>query len=380
MAPIFIYEEEEMSIFIFEENDYEKTLKEYFLFFKSAFDKIYNQDVVYNSKDRSFKIDYNDRKKISLTLDDSVACLNDSFDNMLDYIVKNKINDLGFANDVISTIVNYFYSVDVKISADFLSYVLKATKNAALKNNRDFSIVGIDTFILLFRDSLYKQYSTKKERERVYSYIFNERKDLLNLETYNHLSGYCLNKERNISQYFGVGLSLLTKYPEYKNQIINFLRVLVYGKEETPSAYHFKDVDLTSVKVKEIPEEFFENMSIQVLLTLRNYQGVNSKIGKRINEYLYKHSLKDEISLIFFSIYSAITLDKDYIYKINKKYPDIFSKYLNDFFKISYKNPHIIYQCEYFIKQQKLDLDIRSKDFWEDAFYKLILKYAKGGE
>lgn len=367
-----------MSVCIFnnEENNYEKMIESYFLsFFKNSFDKIYNQNVIYNANARFFDI----KHKVCVESNKTITYLKASFDMMLDYLLKNKIEDTTFANDVINTIITHFYFTNIKISADLMSYVLEKTKEVSLRSNRDLSIIGPDTFFNLFIDSLYKQHSTKKEREHIYSYIFNERKDLLDIENYEHLNGYCLNKERNISEYFGVGLYILTHYPEYKEQALKFLKLLVYKKEDMPSSYSFKQINFKSVKVEDIPEDFFSIMNMKVLLVIRNYQGVNSKIGKRIDQYITEN-LNNEKDKIIFSIYTAITLNKGYIYKVNKSNPDIFSIYLKKAFDIMDRSSHILYQCEDFIKVENLNLDIRAKDFWNTHFYPLIIEYTKGGK
>lgn len=366
-----------MSLFIRNnsDDDFEKNLELYFAFFKQSFETFYSKNILYSIDDRFFKIDYDDRKKIIVNSNIVLECLKKDFDNMLEYLLKNKIEDTFYANYAIEELINYFTHIDIKISSEFLSYILFKTKKMSNQYNKDFSIVGIDTFINLFRDCLYKNLLTKKERENIYDYIFNSRKDLLEIDSYRHLNGYYLNKERSVSQYFSWGISILTNYPQYEEQVLKLLKVLVYKKEDTPSSYSFKDINFETSKIKNIPDSFFKVINLKTLLVIRNYQGLSSKIGKRINNYIIENLLINEEAKTDYAIYTAITLDEKYIKKMNKKIPDIFKNYLKTSFNTMYKNPHIAHQCDDFIKSNGLELNVRKTDFWNEDFYPLITKY-----
>jgi len=366
-----------MSLFIKNDSDddFDKNLEFNFTFFKQSFEVFYAKKIFYSIDERFFEIDYDDREKIMVNSDIVLEYLKKDFNSMLDYLLKNKIEDTFYANCAIEDLINYFSHVDIKISAEFLSYILFKTKEMSNKYNRDFSIVGIDTFINLFRDCVYKDHLTKKEREEIYNYIFNSRKDLLEIDSYSHLNGYYLNKERNISQYFTLGISILTKYPQYEEQVLKLLKVLVYKKEDMPSSYSFKDVSFEKSKIKNIPDSFFKVINLKVLLVIRNYQGLSSNISKRINDYIIENLLINEEAKIDYAIYTAITLDEKYIKKMNKKNHNIFKNYLKKSFDTMYKNPHIAHQCDDFIKIKNLELNVRKTDFWNEDFYPLITKY-----
>lgn len=366
-----------MSLFIKNnsDDDFEKNLELNFNFFKKSFEYFYDKELSYSLDNRFFEINYENRKNIVVNSNTVLEYLKKDFDSMLEYLLINKIEDTFYANYAIEELINYFTHIDIKISADFLSYILFKTKEMKNKYNRDFSIVGIDTFINLFRDCVYKNHLTKKEREEIYNYIFNSRKELLEIDSYSHINGYYLNKERNISQYFTLGISILTTYPQHEEQVLKLLKVLVYKKEDMPSSYSFKDISFETSKIKNIPNSFFKIINLKALLVIRNYQGVSSKIGKRINNYIIENSLINEEAKIDYSIYTAITLDEKYIKKMNKDIPNIFKSYLKKSFDTMYKNPHIAHQCDDFIKSKGLALNVRKTDFWNEDFYPLIAKY-----
>lgn len=349
-------------------------IQKYVLIFQDAFEKVCGEKVEYDSNISFFEID----KRSSISFDpESIGLLKNATDSLFEeYHAQKKYYadiDVHAINYVLDEVIIHLKG-NYELALSFYSYLLSQSKALSEKYNENYYFFGLYTLFYLFDDCIHKGLLTNKQKEDFYNSIFVKHIDVLSIENYKDMHTYYVNKSRRVSEYLPFLLSILTKYTEYESQIIKAIKLLVYRSDSHASTYSYS-MDLGSVNIAKIPDCFFEAVNLKALLVIRNSQGKDSAFHKKLDSYILKNYLDDKSVMGSFAIYTAITLDKDYIRKINKCMKGHFMFYLSEALSKDKEIDHIIYQCEDFIKRKGLEMDVRKEGFWKQDFYPLIKKY-----
>lgn len=349
-------------------------IQKYVLIFQEAFEKIFGCKVEYDSDISFFEMD----KLSGIGFDpESICLLEKATDSLFEEYHTQKEHcadiDAHAINYVLDEVIIHLKS-NHELALSFYSSLLSKSKALSEKYHENYYFFGLYTLFYLFDDCIHKGVLTKKQKENFYNSIFVKHVDVLSIENYKNMHTYYLDKSRRVAEYLPFLLSILTKYTEYESQIINAIKLLVYKNDNQAATYSY-NMDLSPVNIDKIPDCFFEAVNVKALLVIRNSQGKDSPFHKKLDNYILKNYSDDKSVMESFAIYTAITLDMDYIRKTNKRMKECFMFYLSEALeKVKYTS-HIIYQCEDFIKRKGLEMDVRKEGFWKQDFYPLIEKY-----